>query len=690
LLLPGIERSACRSAGGLVANAAAGERLNDFFVTERWRQHLAVLSEAVGFSLSVYSSSGALLAASDDHPPCSSFLSSPFRNRCLVGSSRLAAKTLVRRRPVLSKCYARIVCFALPIEYQSEQAVIIGRGSFASYHDFRAFLGLAGTDSLNDSVLVETALRFTTARDARKACDIVQSSVNQLLRNENENAVLKRRMDVLQDVMGRWDATAVQEPTAVYDQLMTSLLSLMDVKNIRIFFRDRQQGAYVPMHVRYRGDREPERFSLNEHDAVVRLLLAQKPFVVSSEPVLGLRRDHLQSGEVSWFFPLWMGGSLEGIVGLDNGALKESDIRIVRALCTKAALTIENLRLHADLYRKFERFSATVEVAKALTPIRSYDALLQSIMSKSADLLHAERGSLMILDRETDALMLEVRKGVIDGLAEKMRIPKGQGIAGKVAELGEPLLVENLESDPRVLQKNRGHYKTRSFLSVPLKIGDRTIGVLNLSDKISGGVFTEDDLQLIQSFANHAVVVLERNVLYHQTERLKKLSITDPLTGLLNRRYFQERLEEEIARSSRHGHSLSLMMLDIDGFKVYNDTFGHPAGDRLLKQVSDAITDSVRTMDIVARFGGDEFMVLLPETEPSLAMHIAERIRAGVSQVALELGSMPARGIVAVTISIGIASYPRNGHTLEKIMELVDRALYQAKMKGKNRIEVLS
>jgi diguanylate cyclase (GGDEF)-like protein len=377
---------------------------------------------------------------------------------------------------------------------------------------------------------------------------------------------------------------------------------------------------------------------------------------------------------------------LEGIAGLGNSALRGSDIRMIGALCTKAALTIENLRLHTELSRKFERFSATVELAKTLTPVRSYDALLQSFMFKSTELLRAERGSLMILDRETDALLLEAQKGINNGFAEKMSIPKGQGIAGKVAEMGEPLLVTNLESDPRVLQQNREHYKTRSFLSVPLKIGNRTIGVLNLSDKISGEVFTEDDLQLIQSFASHAVVVLERNVLYNQTRRLKKLSITDSLTGLLNRRYLEERLEEELARSSRHNHSLCLMMMDIDGFKLYNDTFGHPAGDRLLKRISEAITRSVRTTDIAARFGGDEFLVLLPETEPALAMKIADRVHREVFRI----GTALAQGRVAVTISIGIASYPRNGQTLEQVIEQADRALYQAKMKGKNRIEVLA
>ncbi len=673
-----------------MAHPAAGEHLVGLFVSERWRQHLAVLSEAVGFTLSVYSSSGTLLVPAGPHYPCTSLQSAAVRDACAFCSGRVALKAIRRGRTVLAKCHARIVCFALPVVYLTEQAVVLGRGSFASYRDFRSFLALAARENLESTLPVDAAPRFTTARDARKACDIVHSTMSHLLKNEQENVSLQRRTEVLQEIMGQWDSTAVRDPVTVYDQLMTGLLHLLNVQQVVLYFRDAQLGAYVPLYGRHSGTGEPDRSPLEEHDAIIRLLLAQKPYVVSSEPVLGLRPGRLQSEEVSWYFPLWISKTLEGVVRVTDGVLKESDVRVVRAFCTRAALTVENLRLHADLHRKFERFSATVELAKALTPIRSYETLLQSIMTKSADLLRAEQGSLMLLDSETDALLLEVKKGVIEGLVEKMRIPKGQGIAGKVAQFGEPLLVQNLESDPRIRQKNREHYKTRSFLSVPLKIGDRTIGVLNLSDKISGEVFTEDDLELIQSFASHAAVVMERNILYSQTERLKKLSITDPLTGLLNRRYFQERLEEEIARTSRHGRQLSLMMLDIDGFKIFNDTFGHPAGDRLLKRISGVIMDSVRTMDVVSRFGGDEFLVLLPETHPGVVAQIAERIRQDVARVALAPEIVGADAILATSVSIGVASYPKNGHTLEMLVEQVDRALYQAKMKGKNRIEILS
>ena len=296
----------------------------------------------------------------------------------------------------------------------------------------------------------------------------------------------------------------------------------------------------------------------------------------------------------------------------------------------------------------------------------------------------------MLLDHTTDALLLEVKKGIVEGVGLKLRINRGEGIAGKVMELGEALLVENVENDPRIRQKNRQHYKTRSFVSVPLKIDDRTIGVLNLSDKTTGEVFDEEDLKLIQSFATHAAIVMERNALYNKSEELKKLAITDSLTGLLNRRYLYERLKDEVTRSERRKHNLCLLMLDLDEFKYCNDIFGHLFGDRTLKTLAETLVNTLRSIDIIARFGGDEFMVILPETAEPQALEIAKRMRSNIAkQVVLPDDSTLVRPRT-LTASIGIVCYPQHGDTLELLIENVDKAMYRAKNKGKNKIEVFS
>jgi diguanylate cyclase (GGDEF)-like protein len=383
--------------------------------------------------------------------------------------------------------------------------------------------------------------------------------------------------------------------------------------------------------------------------------------------------------------------TLGGILCITNQILLDRDRQIIAGFCKQTALFIENYHLHQDLFKKFNRFALLSELNRAITPIQNYDTLLQMILDKSAELLKAEQGSLMMLDQKTDALLLEAKKGIIQGVSGKISIQRGEGIAGKVAERGEPYLVKDLEDDPRIKQKNRNHYRTRSFVSVPLKIADRVIGVLNLSDKTTGEVFDEEDLKLIQSIATHAAVVVERNEFYAKSEELKKLTITDTLTGLLNRRYLQERLKDELARSERHIHAMSLLMLDLDGFKFCNDSLGHIVGDKILQEVADTLLKTVRSMDIVARYGGDEFMVILPETSEPVAIEIADRLRNSVSTGTAwtrKAGAGPEP--CSLTASIGIVCYPEHGETVELLLENVDKALYRAKNNGKNRIEVFS
>ena len=369
-----------------------------------------------------------------------------------------------------------------------------------------------------------------------------------------------------------------------------------------------------------------------------------------------------------------------------NQPLRSSQETII--LKQKMDRLLKNQKLHFEMHAKIAKFTAISEFTSEMASILGWENLLQMILNKSTELLKAEQGSLMILNKETDVLLLEARKGIAEGITEKLKIQKGEGIAGRVAELGGPFLVGDIESDPRTNQKNRLRYKTKSFISVPIKIDDRVIGVLNIADKITGEIFNEEDLKFVQSFATQAAVVIERNMLYKQTEELRKLSITDALTGLLNRRYLQSRLEEEMLRSERHARPLSLLMLDMDGFKAYNDTFGHLMGDRALKIVADRVLNSVRSIDIVSRYGGDEFMVILPETDKVLAQSIAERLRIDMSET-----EMPPEGLEApwkFTVSIGIVSYPEDGKTIDLFLENVDRALYSAKNKGRNRVEGFS
>jgi diguanylate cyclase (GGDEF)-like protein len=681
-----------QNVGGTVVNAISEEHLKDLLTTETWRDQFITLSDSLGFSLSIYAPDGTLIFAPMNTPPfCQGFClsSSSFKAQCESFCHPIMMNAISKGKPEVFKCYSKIMCFAFPIEYMDEHAVVVGHGSFSSYEDFRECLNILESEGL-DTISITAPITFTSVQHTWKVMGFVADSVSRLLNSSRETIALRSKIESLKSIIGKWGVSAEDRPETLYKEMIDKLSSLLDIESIAILVIDHTQKIFISLYSLSRSSGTTEAITLKENDTIVEDLSGGKPFVLSAQSIKDPRAELLNGMGALYYFPVMVFKKLEGILQITDRLLKESDKQIISAYCQQTALSIENQRLHQDLDKKFDRFAEVSELTKTITHIRNYETLLQTILDKSADLLKAEQGSLMLLDHETDDLLVEAKKGNIERVMEKLRINRGEGIAGRVAEFGEAILVENLENDPRVNHKNRQHYKTRSFVSVPIKIDDRIIGVLNLSDKTSGEVFNEEDLKLIQSFATHAAIVMERNVFYNKAEELKKLTITDSLTGLLNRRYLNERLKDEVSRSERYGHHLSLLMLDLDGFKYCNDTLGHLFGDKALKDIAETLLNTVRSMDIVARYGGDEFMVILPETEETLAIDIAERLRSNVEKNAVLPRNAAGKGPQMLTSSIGIACYPGHGKTIELLLENVDKALYRAKNKGKNRIEVFS
>jgi diguanylate cyclase (GGDEF)-like protein len=256
----------------------------------------------------------------------------------------------------------------------------------------------------------------------------------------------------------------------------------------------------------------------------------------------------------------------------------------------------------------------------------------------------------------------------------------GSRIARRALDQGSPIVVSDIAKAGLTKAPVDWRYKTSSFISFPLMIGDRRIAVLNFTDRSTGEAFGEHDLELLQTIAPQIAVALDRTALKDRAGQFQQLSVTDPLTGLLNRRYLDERLIEEMNRARRHRSPISLMMIDVDNFKSYNDSFGHLAGDAALKTVSDAMKDTLRADDVAARFGGEEFSILLPRTNIEEAAAIAERIR-----MRIEHTKFPHRPI---TISLGIAGYSNEFETPKDWITAADMALYEAKHMGRNNVQV--
>jgi len=225
------------------------------------------------------------------------------------------------------------------------------------------------------------------------------------------------------------------------------------------------------------------------------------------------------------------------------------------------------------------------------------------------------------------------------------------------------------------------------LLCIPLKAKDNILGVINVADKVNPAqenIFTEEDMRFLAIICNYAAIALENALLYGE---VKNLAITDGLTGLYNHRYFQKNINSEVTRVRRYLRPLSLMMFDIDFFKNFNDTYGHPMGDLVLKEISKAIKKNVRKVDIACRYGGEEFAVILPETKIKDTILVAEKIRSSVEKIRFNTG----RGIKKekVTISGGVAQF-KSGMTKVDFIRCADDSLYKAKTEGKNKICIYS
>jgi diguanylate cyclase (GGDEF)-like protein len=338
----------------------------------------------------------------------------------------------------------------------------------------------------------------------------------------------------------------------------------------------------------------------------------------------------------------------------------------------------EELEYRSHLAESLQRF---LERISSADPDKTY----QAILSHSQELLNAERASVMGFNEGVNEITLRAAAGLAADKSEVGPMRLGEGIAGRVLELGHPLVVANLETAGLVPAPAERNYKTRSFISYPITIGGRKIGVLNATDKTGGGVFNDVDLSLLEIVGPQIAVALERAELQERATQFQLISITDPLTGLLNRRYLEERLTEELNRSKRNNHPVSCLMIDIDDFKKYNDLNGHQAGDVALKITAHCLKSALRSADIACRYGGEEFCILLPQTTVSEAGVIAERMRQRVAETEYPHGKSQPLG--SMSISIGISTFARHIDTAESVIEAADRALYSAKSHGKNRIE---
>ena len=388
--------------------------------------------------------------------------------------------------------------------------------------------------------------------------------------------------------------------------------------------------------------------------------------------------------------PLNMGRKVIGFLAIgekNNGKpFDDFEMDFLKQISMHTSICINTCRLyvkrnkeHEDLNRTLYNLSLLYDIARAMTYITDLKSLLKYILTRAVKISDAEKGSIMLHDTSTDLLDIRVLKGMEDKDYQKKvnnneieckSFKPGEGVAGKVFKTGKAMIINNAEEDTTFVEWDSSF--VRSIACIPMAVYKDVIGVINVTNKKGEGEFSEQDVEILKAVADQSAVAINKAQLW-------ELAVTDSLTGLFIRRYFMAKLEEEFHRSKRYSKVFSIVMTDIDKFKEINDIYGHPIGDRVLKAVGVFLQKNIRDVDISARYGGDEFVMLLPESDKGEAYSFAERLRERVSQLKQE-------DLPKLTMSFGIASYPADEKNIEGIINKADEAMYSAKETGRNRV----
>ncbi|MCC7418106.1 MAG: sensor domain-containing diguanylate cyclase [Acidobacteria bacterium] len=314
----------------------------------------------------------------------------------------------------------------------------------------------------------------------------------------------------------------------------------------------------------------------------------------------------------------------------------------------------------------------------------SVEDVAQSVARRVARSMEADRVAVALYEPTDDALQVAATLGYPLSTVRQERIPPGAWAIGHVYSSGRPLLVQDVNRIRGMAREGRS-YRTRSFVAVPMAAGSQVVGVLTITDKHDSRAFTRRDLLMARTLGAGAATAFVAARARADASRLVYEARIDSLTGLHNRYYLDERLRQEIARATRVGDSLAVLMGDIDDFKMINDTSGHQTGDLVLRMVGDIIRSTVRIFDVCARYGGDEFAILMPGGDQTSALASAERIRRRISEYRGRDGG--GSRLPLLTMSLGVAVVVA-GDAAADLLARVDRALYQAKAAGKNLVRI--
>lgn len=378
--------------------------------------------------------------------------------------------------------------------------------------------------------------------------------------------------------------------------------------------------------------------------------------------------------------PLIVGGEVIGTIGCDittqNRKLTIEEISLAEILANLVAGRIEQARLLDIEKKRAEELAMLHETSLAITKPYDLSILHRQIIEKAVWLLDSSSGMLYLRTDEQDVYECKVSyNNQYDSIGTRLRL--GEGAAGIVAKTNQPLIIENYgswEQKPAIFRKVSDDFP---LLSVPVHWQSEVKGVIQIGREPGKPSFKKSDVELLSLFSSQVAITLENSRLYQEVQ---ELAVLDPLTQVYNRRGFADIATREIEQAQRFNHSLTLLFLDIDHFKEVNDTHGHAAGDQILSRIADRCRSTLRNVDVISRHGGEEFLILLLETNKNTAIKVANRVQSLIKDYPFQTDVGP----ISITVSIGVAEFNDQVNGLGALIHNADIALYKAKISGRN------
>ncbi len=430
--------------------------------------------------------------------------------------------------------------------------------------------------------------------------------------------------------------------------------------------------------------RQGQKYSLQE-GILGRVIATAEPLLVNDVSIYPLASSSgNRAARHGVFAPLRTEDQIIGAIevnrSVDKPPFTKDDLHLLTLFADQAAAAIENAGLHDELNQRVRELELVQELGSALVRELNLERARELIVEKAVQLTGAETSALSIPNEGADTRTFVAAWGLDAETIKGRTASATEGLHGIVYQTGSPILSNDIQTDALASGVGR-QLGNRSVAIAPLKSHDRFIGWLTIWSRHEAGPFNANHLRTLSIFANLAAIALQNARLYGALERAAAI---DPLTGLWNRGTLEERLHAELARAVRFNFPLTVVLVDVDNLKIVNDTYGHVAGDAALIHIAHAMMAACRVTDVVGRYGGDEFGILLAGTSEKDATVVAQRILDWLCEHPIEFGNRQ----VHLSVSIGMASYPTHHHEIVTLLSLADNAMYAAKAQGGARVRI--